>query len=558
MKNIKKIISIALCAVMLLCTLVPMSVSAEEATVGYDESLVLIPSNLDSIQDIKDYDATAHSELTQFKITDVAGWKKFVELTSSLTTKPGTDNKYYRFKGVTVYLAEDLDFQNEAGIAPVGGWNNDGSNIMCPGWSGTFDGLGHTIKNLTIEAPTGLTGKIGEGYIGLFRSVTRYGSIKNLILDSTVTISAGEYNTVAVGALVGSINTNSESNAKIAMSISNIYNKANVIGQANSAGSIVGRTYQVTLNISNCTNEGNITTKAFVGTDIAVGHVNNPAAYGNGVGGFIGIAGTEASGSDRTSFFTITDCINKGTITSDHAPVGGIVGAVGNGQNAEKFKLTIDNCVNSGVLVQNSDYNAGGILGDNHQTKVTADKIVIKNSAFNGVINTKENYMGYIGAIANGSSNMTLTANKVADKDFVLAPTDMSIYGVQPSLDRYTAKEGTSDAYEAFGVRIISLHNNISAQSKIEYNVTLTLGSDKYFNKYETNKVYTALIADGEQKTASVLGGENIATLRIDNIPVGEYETITVTVVPVVTDTNGNTFAGNAISVTVTVPSLES
>ncbi len=581
--NFKKVLSCILAVAILAAVAVPTVRASEETAaqsetdgVGYDPSLVSVPENLDSILDIKNYDQTLHKNLTEFKITDVAGYKKLLELTSRVdkdTQPSAATNQFYRLENCTVYLAADLDFNGEKGITPVGGWKAGGGifdsssgkqqNLIAPGWSGTFDGLGHTIKNLNLVAPSATVvgekpakeststvqtaGYFGEGYIGLFRNLTKNGCIKNLILDESVTVSAGEWNTTAVGALVGSINTNSKNNAMTQLTISNIWNKATVTGQANNAGSLIGRVYQATVKIDHCTNDGNITTSAFV--DGKDDYQNKPTTFGYGVGGLVGIVGTASSGEDRTTKITVANSVNNGTITSDHSPVGGIVGAVGTAQKKDWLTLSIEKCVNTGTLVQNSSNNIGGILGVNNNMNVAYGSVSVTDSVFSGTVTNNGN--GYFGSIATGD-NVRLSGNKVDGNVYTLDSTDMKVYGHQTSNGRYT----TEDAQEVFSVRIVSLHKNIGEQSKITYHVTIKLADGSYYASVDTDKVYTSLIADNEKKNASELDSDYgyLATLKITDIPIGTNTSIQVSIVPVITDLNGNTYVGSSKNMDVTVP----
>ena len=82
---------------------------------------------------------------------------------------------------------ESLDCSGISGIEPIGDDNKK--------FSGTFDGNGKTIKNLSI------TGNAGA-YVGIFRSLTTNGNIENLTLDN-LTISGGATSSSFIGGLVG-------------------------------------------------------------------------------------------------------------------------------------------------------------------------------------------------------------------------------------------------------------------------------------------------------------------------------------------------------------------
>ena len=91
--------------------------------------------------------------------------------------------------GVNYALGQDINaadtstWNSNAGFAPIG-------NLVTP-FAGTFDGLGHTISNLTINRPA-------ASYVGLFGYVNTVSTIRNVGL-----VSASVSGDSAVGGLVG-------------------------------------------------------------------------------------------------------------------------------------------------------------------------------------------------------------------------------------------------------------------------------------------------------------------------------------------------------------------
>ena len=91
------------------------------------------------------------------------------------------------YKGWTIYLVNDIDLNNYNFKDYTLGWNDDNK------FGGNFDGMGHTIKNLKIEANDdnrALFGKIDNG------------RIQNLKLEN-VDIRAGDGDDCHIGALCG-------------------------------------------------------------------------------------------------------------------------------------------------------------------------------------------------------------------------------------------------------------------------------------------------------------------------------------------------------------------
>ncbi|MCL2182836.1 MAG: hypothetical protein FWB85_05130 [Chitinispirillia bacterium] len=92
------------------------------------------------------------------------------------------------FSGKTITLKGDIDLSRYEDWVPIGVFADDEHKKF----SGTFDGAGHIISNLTITSPDGLS--------GLFGFISG-GTVKNLGLTGVNIHRAGEY----VGSIAGSI-----------------------------------------------------------------------------------------------------------------------------------------------------------------------------------------------------------------------------------------------------------------------------------------------------------------------------------------------------------------
>ena len=133
------------------------------------------------------------------------------------------------------YLEADLDME---------GYNSQFKPIGTNGkaFRGVFDGQGHRIKNLHIS---------GSGdFTGLFGAVGGGATISNLILDSSCSISGGNY----VGLAGGSTGAGN-------VSFSCVGNEANVTATGANAAGIIGcnKGSTCTFSITNCYNTGDIT-----------------------------------------------------------------------------------------------------------------------------------------------------------------------------------------------------------------------------------------------------------------------------------------------------------
>ena len=169
-------------------------------------------------------------------------------------------------------LTKDIDLSGEAWTPiGIGGAFYAGT----PPYSGTFDGKGHTIKNLSIDSSAHYVGLFGYVYGGTIRNLTVSGSVK------------GSEHT---GGIAGAANGGT---------FENCANQCAVQGRT--TGGIIGfATEEGTLIVRDCYNVGSITTTT-----------------GNSVGGIIGQC-INTSG-------TIRNCYNAGTVTGT-ASVGAIIG----------------------------------------------------------------------------------------------------------------------------------------------------------------------------------------------------------------------------------------
>ena len=267
------------------------------------------------------------------------------------------------FKG-TVFLDADIDFYGEnEQFNPISNYSNR--------FSGTFDGQGHTIKNLTVNSSSG-----NDGLFGYSNGLT----IKNVVLDASCSITSTSHsNNAYIGGIIGKCNTENEPCV-----IENSVNMAAVSFNGSCSdlfiGGIVGEIFfgGHSATVKNCVNYGKIID---IG-DYACNHIG-------------GITGS-LTGSESGIFY-VQNCINYGAITvngtsslSDlnYARTGGIVGE-------SKFTL-IENCLSAGEIktLNTSIKHVGGISG-----------FVNENMTFTHCFWTNDtNYGDICGLISNGTS----------------------------------------------------------------------------------------------------------------------------------------------------------
>lgn len=276
-----------------------------------------------------------------------------------------------KYTSTTVYLKSSLDFKGES-VDPIG---RDG-NPFC----GTFDGQGHTIKNIKISS----SGK----YVGLF-GYTEDATIKNVIIDrSCILTSTGddELNNAGICGL-----------CKGSCTIEGCINKADITANRKIwIGGILGRYINDDSN-KMCTLSNNIN----YGTLNYTGLEKEAK-----MGGIIG----ESNGN-----ITIKECSNFGHLinkeSGTHRWTGGIVGYC----SAQQREYVLKNSVNYGTITYTGTYSEidqvyiGGIVGE------SKEYLHIKECTNFGEINTNfSNSKGWLGGIV-GVCTMTSDAEVIED-----------------------------------------------------------------------------------------------------------------------------------------------
>ena len=215
-------------------------------------------------------------------------------------------------------LDGDYILGNDIDASGTGAWNSGAgfipiapdTNPVTPDYqgtafTGTFDGAGYIITNLTINRPT-------EGFLGLF-GYADGATLQNIALEN-VDISGAD----TVGGLVGY--------NEVGGSLTNCYSAGSVSGDI-VVGGLVG------YNVGDCTlcySTGTVT------------QVTN----GHALGGLVGVNGG-----------SITICYSTGTVTG-YSDVGGLAGV-----NID----SISNCYSTGTVIGNSS-SAAGLVGLNGGT----------------------------------------------------------------------------------------------------------------------------------------------------------------------------------------------
>lgn len=201
----------------------------------------------------------------------------------------------------------DIDLENEEWI-PIGNRMANGKDLSVPLFYGSYNGYGHSIKNLNVNETE------GNKYSGLFGSFRGDGIIENLIVYGSVKSNGG-----AVGGIAGEIVNGGGT-------IRNCAFIGDVTGYY-SVGGISGVIYQSGL-IENCYHNGNVS------------KIEKEDA--GRIGGIVGEL-------DAGYFETIVgnaivrNCYNVGNVNGKEESVGSIVGYM-NLQNKSQGELSVINC----------------------------------------------------------------------------------------------------------------------------------------------------------------------------------------------------------------------
>lgn len=292
----------------------------------------------------------------------------------------GNRSGYYAL-GSNIDATATAGWNSGAGFIPIGGWYT-GSKF-----TGTFDGLGHTICNLSVNW--------GTMYIGLFGYADRGSVIQNVgLIGASVTgggdtgalagYNAGSIkNSYATGTVTG---TGSASGGLVGenagATIDNSYATATVSGNGN-VGGLVGNNN--TANVS-CTSGPN----CHSGSELVGSTVSNSYATGavNDSGGVVGGLVGNNTGS------TIKDSFATGSVTAtdpSHRYAGGLLGY-------NDGTASVVNSYATGNVT--AYYSVGGLLGLNYGR--------IDNSYATGIVSGDQFVGGLAGYNSNGYSAGTI------------------------------------------------------------------------------------------------------------------------------------------------------
>ncbi len=315
-------------------------------------------------------------------------------------------------------LMNDLDLSGYASgedWVPIGTFSHQ--------FTGTFDGNGNKITNLTINRGT------GENQ-GLFGYIGSGGAVKNLGLTG-ISINGGQMVGGIAGYMVGATLQNCYTMGNItalgsvggvvasvdySSTVEYCYSTCEINSTDTSldkgAGGVVG--YLIRSTVSNCYSTGNISQ---TGTDhkgyaggvvgkVVLGKVQDCYSTGNISGGEMagGVAGHVYSGLGNGEYVTVENCYSTGVVSESYK-AGGVAGQVHRG--------TVKNCAALNPSVSSSG-NVGRVL----TLPVPQGTILSGNLAFDGVEVLIYTSAQSITSDANGVDGLSKTAAQISTAEF--------------------------------------------------------------------------------------------------------------------------------------------
>ncbi len=300
----------------------------------------------------------------------------------------------YDLQGISGNLSGHYAFGSNIDATPTSSWNS-GAGFAPLGnssseFTGTFEGLGHTIANLFINLPTtSYVGLFGAGSsaavirnVGLLGgSVTGFGWVGGLMgLNSGGTVN----NTYNTGSVSGSGYVGGLVGFSAGGSISNSHATGNVNGSSN-AGGLGGLVGESSGTISNSYATGNVSggiiSGGLVGSNYAGGVISNSYATGN-------VNGSQfAGGLVGANYGSINNTHATGNVNGS-SYVGGLIG--GGKQNS-----TVSNSYATGAVTGTGNF-IGGLMGIDEGSAI--------HSYATGTV-SGANYVG--GAVGAASSTLT-------------------------------------------------------------------------------------------------------------------------------------------------------
>ena len=327
--------------------------------------------------------------------------------------------------GISARLTADINLNNQ-------NWSNyeiGGTSSVDPGFTGTFDGGGHTISGYYYKKDAK---NVNATSVGLFGHVTK-GTVKNLTLDGEFILDGSNvtsdvtvfYAGGVVGWAEGATVENVVSNVNMTVindAAKHVKGKTGgVVSYATycSEGSSDDGSLVITnTTVKNCENRGNITGGGLTGgichKVVNASVIKNCSNYGTVNSLYNMAGGITCSGAGGI----VENCVNAATITGATG-AGGIASEFlyfksASKKNPGSWSGIIRNCYNTGEVISRCEGTGssyvGGITGKNNGTNSPTSILNIIDNCYNvGTVRAEKTSSVYVGAISGYQTDATAT-----------------------------------------------------------------------------------------------------------------------------------------------------
>lgn len=264
-------------------------------------------------------------------------------------------------------------------------------------FNGQLDGKGHSISGLCIK----VSNATKDDRAALFNQINKGSTVKNLgIVNSYIELKSGDFGYVTSGTFAGRLLGN----------IEGCYSDAVVVGiggtpKTNTLGGIVGMVNENGATVKGCVFAGSVTSE------------------NAGVGGIVGKINGAKTG------VVISDCLNLGEVKTGFTRSGGILGE---NSNNDEPNGQIINCINLSKNIVSEATAEGGkaggeIYGDNYASirKLTVNTYIISDVRVSGGTVANGVTLDENGAVVNDEKNVGWTFKIVTLKAFLAGGENM-------------------------------------------------------------------------------------------------------------------------------------
>ena len=384
----------------------------------------------------------------------------------------GTD-----FSGVKIYLDKDIDLGFYEWI-PIGN--------ATYAFNGSFDGDGHTVSGLKINA--------GTDYVGFFGNVS--GKICNFSIEKANIYVKRDHNyvSIACGYSTGDLKDISTDGFIEAP-------------KSNYVGAVAGATAPASIEYTNLTNKASINAQTYVGG--IIGHIN---ASGNFQTNYINNTGSVKGVSQVGGIFGYVkgasgSLVSGASVSADIAGdyyVGGIVGRADN--------VAISTCTNDGSTVTSSSYYTegsnyyvwlGGIVGYGYSVTNCTNNVDI-------TYNAKGSYVGGIAGYAVGDiTDCTNNGDITTNTSCVGGIAGEINSGAERNLSNLTNTGAISGNSKVGGILGSLYQVNDTPGTEYEKTVITTHSyyGSSYYHKYRYTTVLDNLKNTGDVNASDIQAG---------------------------------------------------